>query len=177
MGSLNNRPMDGVTGAIGPAVVVRTAFDILNGQTEPTQLWLSPRLRSYSICIDTGYLALPEDRCRTRTEFFIEGTEPKLHQSSLASSNDLRVRIANPTENLEIAIDPRVPTELQAMEFVLDGVTSADSVVWNINGNSFPSKGGSFLWHLETGKHVLKARVMRDGLGPESTQSVTFSIH
>ena len=177
MGNLNSRSMDGVTGAIGPAVVVRTAFDILNRQANPTQLWLSPLLKSYSICSDTGLVALPNDSCKSRTEFFIRGTEPSMQQSSPLKLSGSLVRISDPTANLEIALDPRVPRELQAYEFVLDGVTSTDSVVWNINGKNFQSNGATYLWQLSAGSHVVQASVIRDDSIPTSTQSVSFSVH
>src|SRR5581483_5485643 len=44
MGNLNDTPMDGVTGSVGPAMVLRSVFAQLNRNQDTRGLWLSPKL-------------------------------------------------------------------------------------------------------------------------------------
>ena len=63
-----------------------------------------------------------------------------------------------------LAYDPRVPAELQAFDFVLEGVRNGDQVHWRIDGGQpFRDAGARYAWPLERGEHSVAARVWRDG--------------
>ncbi len=59
MGNLDARPMQGITGSIGPALVLRSVFAELGRFEESRPLYLSPRLLSMTICQSSGELATP----------------------------------------------------------------------------------------------------------------------
>lgn len=57
MGNFDLRPTNGITGAIGPALVLRSVFAELNRSSEPGPLPVSPGLRVARICAATGLAA------------------------------------------------------------------------------------------------------------------------
>jgi len=63
MGNLDGTAMDGVTGAVGPAMVLRSVFSELNRNGETRDLPLSRRLLSAKICRRDGRLA--DDACES----------------------------------------------------------------------------------------------------------------
>src|SRR5262249_41886647 len=75
MGNLNETPMDGITGSVGPAMVLRSVFAQLNRNQETRGLWLSPKLVASDICRKDGRPA--ETQCASVPEWFLPGTVPK----------------------------------------------------------------------------------------------------
>ena len=178
MGNLDQTPMREVTGSTGPALVLRGAFDLLNRHRETRPLWLSPRLARHVICADTGSAPDPGAGCARRDEYFLPGTGPsevatpnavgRLGRATTAGSAVAAepeiVRLRQPTPGLHLALDPRLPVEAQAFEFVLQGVAEADVVEWRIDGGSSQTRSGArYLWPLERGAHHVSAAVRRDG--------------
>ncbi|KAB2832970.1 MAG: penicillin-binding protein 1C, partial [Caedimonadaceae bacterium] len=51
MGNLDNTPMDGITGSIGPALTMRGIFSFLNRYEEPNSLYRSPDLNCQDVCV------------------------------------------------------------------------------------------------------------------------------
>ena len=79
LGNLDQTPMDGVTGSIGPALVLRSIFANLNDRNPARSLYLSPKLMAQEICTlaSENDKKDPKQNCFPRTEYFIRGTEPK----------------------------------------------------------------------------------------------------
>ena len=75
MGNLNDVPMDGVTGSLGPAMVLRSVFAQLNRGQDTRGLWLSSKLVGADICRKDGR---PSDgHCQSVPEWFLPGTVPQ----------------------------------------------------------------------------------------------------
>jgi len=162
MGNLDQRPMRGVTGSIGPAMVLRAAFSRLERRAESAPLWLSPRLARHEICAATGVAWREGMNCARRPEYFVPGSAPA--QAPGASQRARAVALVQPAEGLLLAYDPRVPPEYQAFDFVLRGVDEDDQVDWRIDGAApLRRDGPRYAWQLERGEHRLSATVFRDG--------------
>lgn len=158
MGNLDNRRMRDVTGSTGPALAVRTAFDLLNQNREPSYLWLSPNLVVHEICAESGDEPKEQDTCNVREEYFVIGTEPN-RESESESSAAQDFRIVIPTSELTLAVDPRVPAEYQKLEFVVSGVNARDQVVWLIDDERYETRGSSFLWPITSGTYKVAAEL------------------
>ncbi len=165
MGNLDQTPTLGITGSTGPALVLRGAFDILNRHRETESLWLSPRLKRHVICADKGIAFNDGMTCPRRSEYFIPGTSPEASlppAATLVQNKEIRLR--QPTPGLHMAYDPRLPQNLQAFEFVLQGVAAGDLVDWRIDGGeALFGDGAGYLWPLSRGNHSVSAAVWRNG--------------
>jgi penicillin-binding protein 1C len=166
MGNLDQTPTDGLTGSIGPAMVLRGVFAYLNRDQNTSKLALDPELFLQENCTKQ------EQSCT------------QIEDYRTASSLDLPPRedkgapvIVTPSEHLRLAYDPRLPADRQSYRFILGGVTPVDKVTWIVNGEEAgTSSGGDFDWRVERGYYSLVARVERAGgerlvLGP-----VDFSV-
>jgi penicillin-binding protein 1C len=168
MGNLDNKPMDGVTGSIGPALVLRSVFNALGARDVPRALYLSPRLMLQQICSNPGK-ALGEHACYPRSEYFMPGSkmlQPKPQQTAAAFS------IVRPTEGLHIAYDPRRPPALQAFEFSAHKSHPNHLLEWRVNGTLLATTDeAKYLWPVQRGKHILTVRETdRDGKDFSSAQ-------
>lgn len=155
MGNLDRAPTDGVTGSTGPALALRSVFNELNRNTPSRPLWLSPRIVQKDVCIED-----PQDaaRCYMRSELFIPGTEPG---GSTANATQ-HFEIVKPTDGLQMAVDPRIPMDMQKLPFTMHGLKPAQEVDWILNGKSIATSRDKYLWPLTRGRFTLSARV-REG--------------
>lgn len=154
MGNLDHTPTNGVTGVIGPALTMRSIFSELNKYQETTSLYLSPKLISENICVSTH---VASQECMPRTEYFISGTQPSLENSTVLP---VAMKFVLPTPGLQIAIDPRVPHDLQQLKFQLSGVPPQSQIDWMLNGMHLATTDNHYyLWDLEKGNHRLSAVV------------------
>ena len=175
MGNLDRRPTVGVTGAIGPAMVLRAAFDLLSRSRNTAPLWLSPRLQRHEICADSGIAWRPGMPCPRRAEYFVPGTGPLLAPSS--ANGRQAIVLSQPTEGLLLAYDPRVPPEFQAFDFVLTGVSEQDRVDWRINGGPPQAgEGPRFPWPIQRGQHRVSAEVWREGEVVAQLEETSFTV-
>ena len=175
MGNLDRRPTGGVTGAIGPTMVLRAAFDLLSRSRDTGPLWLSPRLQRHEICADSGIAWRPGIPCPRRAEYFVPGTGPLLAPSS--ENGRPAIALSPPTERLLLAYDPRVPPELQAFDFVLAGVREQDRVDWRINGGPpLAGEGPRYAWPVRRGQHRVSAEVWRDGQLLAQLEETRFTV-
>jgi penicillin-binding protein 1C len=97
MGNLDGSAMNGVTGSVGPAMVLRSAFALLNRGQDTRGLWMSPRLVPLTICRKSGLPA--DDRCESMTEWFVPNTGPaavRVTQAANVSANAAAVPNAAP---------------------------------------------------------------------------------
>ena len=196
MGNLDRRPTRGITGAIGPALVLRAIFAELDrdGETGSFSAW--PGLEYKTICAVSGMLAGPD--CPRIDEKFEPGRAPvelcSLHQpslirpaSSVASppSIVLRppssiIRLLQPSGGLQIALDPRIPAELQAFAFEVSETIDPAGIEWVLNGKPAGMTGKDvrrFLWPICRGEFTLRARVWQEGrTDPVETPEVAFVV-
>lgn len=121
-------------------------------------LYMSPKLIKKEICLTS----INDGQCVTKTEWFIPGTETDspvkednrvIHFSEkngvIADPNNYKVQsrvyqdskkplhrfgFVNPLNGLEVAMDPRIPDELEYMEFKVAEVLPEERVKWVING-------------------------------------------
>jgi penicillin-binding protein 1C len=185
LGNLDRRPMREVTGSVGPALVLRSIFADLHRNEESRPLYLSRRLRQVRVCRASGKLA--GDSCPVATEWFRPETVPEescpLHGTGAARSLSPRVgeiRIAQPSPGLNLALDPRIPDELERFSLEVEGLPSASRVEWWVDEELFAESTadrGRSLWPLTRGRHVARARVwVAAGGDPKWTDPVGFRV-
>ncbi len=157
MGNADYTPTDGITGSLGPSLVLRSVFNELSLHGDSAPLYVSPKLVAKDICI-AAQAQLPD--CATRTEYFMPDTPllpaPKTQQN---------IAIARPADGLEMAVDPRIPHEKQAFEMRLSGaILPSDEVEWFIDESKQDhASGARYLWPTAKGQHSVQALVWRDG--------------
>lgn len=191
MGNLDNRPTNGLTGAAGPALVLRAVFAELNRYEEGRPLRLARSLAPVVICRTTGLRAC--DRCPRVQEWFPPGKEPKevctLHREKGGESpavagmfQDRQVdpMLLQPTQGLQLARDPRIPDDLEAFAFLLPERLGPERVEWLVDGLVAGVTGRNerkFLWPLTVGEHLAQARFWVSGEdAPRTTPIVKFSV-
>jgi penicillin-binding protein 1C len=189
MGNLDARPMQGVTGSIGPALVLRSVFAELGRFEESRPLYLSPRLVSMTICQGSGELATPG--CPAMREWFEPGKIPKrrclLHGKGEAESRhadaptvNRGIALVQPTAGLQLALDPRIPRELEAFPLELAKGLKTRKIEWLMDGKiigTTEKRVNRFLWQLSRGNHVAAAKVwLEERDGSVETQRVRFVV-
>ncbi len=186
MGNLNRSSMREVSGATGPALVLRSVFAELNRRRDTHGLYLSPELISRSVCLETGKLAGPN--CPSMSEWFLPDHEPAevCHKHVDETGEPLALpppsdpAIGLPTPGLQMAMDPRIPDSLEYFPFELNAEFHLKKAEWLVDGKvagASTREGGRFLWHLTRGKHVVQARVWpADDSVERSTQVVGFRV-
>jgi penicillin-binding protein 1C len=176
MGNHDRTSMSSISGARGPALVLRSVFASLEQTRQDRGLYLSPRLSHISVCSKSGKIA--SSQCSPVTELFTPGSEPqetctlahslREHQANEihAISHVAHTRIVVPTPGLHVALDPRVPDSLEALGFELTSELSLKEVQWIVDG-ALIHKGGAeamrHLWPLQVGKHTVKVYVLPEG--------------
>lgn len=168
MGNLDHRPADGVTGATGPALVLRGIFNELNRHAPSRPLRLSPRLVKKDICVED-----PRDasRCYPRSEYFIPGTE-----TQAAARKKQVFEIVRPTDGLRMAVDPRIPQDMQKMPFTLRGLSPSQSVEWVLNGKAIAASGEKYLWPVARGRYKLSAHVLENGREVYASPEIEYTV-
>ena len=152
MGTLNGAAMDGVTGSIGPALLVRSVFGLLDQRHPPQPLTLSPQLQAQLVRdVDGG----------ERREWFAPGTAPEADSAAAATwsgSAPSTPSLVQPFEGLQLALDPRVPREQQALEFELAAVADDEAVRWFVDDAPVgEGRGPRYPWPLSRGEHRARA--------------------
>lgn len=140
-GNLTYRPTDEVTGALGPALLLRSVFGTLNENADTAPLFLSPKLQ----------------RRRTGAETELFATDvPEVPMPREKEG----VYLSKPEDGIFLAVDPRVPTEFQKYRFELDGFPDGAQAVWIVNGKEVgKSKENTFFWSPKRGEHTVFAKV------------------
>ena len=175
MGNLDGTPTDGLTGSAGPALLVRSIFSILNSHREVHPLFLSEKLIRKNICTHSTQ----NENCNNQEEYFISGTEPKSEskkKSHKIKMTKKKFKIVSPYNDLQMALDPRVPKELRSFEFVASTHSKKERVKWFLNGKQLKNNGESvFVWNMEPGEHKLVAYLYSEGV-LLSKDSVSFLV-
>lgn len=172
MGNLDQEPTVGVTGSIGPALLLRSVFAELARRAEPEPLYLSPRLTRRTVCVPVPSAPLGE--CLERAEWFLPGTGPAA--DAVEPQRRAPIRIRQPTPGLQLALDPRLPPDAQAFEFLVDGVAPGDEVLWMIDDQMHRDNDGSLLWQVSRGRHDVQATVRRGGATVAQLDRFAFSV-
>jgi len=174
MGNVDYTPTDGITGSIGPSLALRSIFNELNKNTQTSPLFLSPKLIAKEICIN------PEDEeknisdCQTYSEYFVSDDQPK---KTISQNAPNKIEILRPTTDLQMAFDPRVPSEKQFFEMRLSGALDEDEVEWIIdNKDYYKTQGKKFLWQISRGNHQVVALVFRDKKLIAKTVPIKFQV-
>jgi penicillin-binding protein 1C len=155
MGNLGGAAMDGVTGSLGPGLVLRGVFHELTKDIRTKPLYLSPLLERWEICRDGG--GLSDGTCPSTSEWFLPGTGPTESRPVPARMD---VALLKPAEGMRLALDPRIPDDLEAFEFALSRPPERGDVEWILDGEVVASTSGpTWLWPLRRGEHVLFARL------------------
>jgi penicillin-binding protein 1C len=175
MGNLSDTPMDGVTGSVGPAMVLRSVFAQLNRNQDTRALWLSPKLVAADVCTQDGRAA--DERCPSAPEWFLPETAPKAELKPPAQP--VEYRVIEPTPGLQLARDPRIPVELQAFTMSVAPVPALTDVTWYVDGMPVcTTSTGKYHWPLVRGTHEIYATI-RGGPGSadaHSTEPVRFYV-
>jgi penicillin-binding protein 1C len=176
MGNLDGSAMDGVTGAVGPAMVLRSLFSELNRHQDTKPLVLSRDLVLAKICRQDGRLA--DDHCDSTTEWFVPGTLPPITVQQVAAAAP-QYRLLQPTAGLQLAHDPRIPPEFEALPMQIAAVPGLEHVDWYIDGALAASTPGTrYAWPLRRGTHSVKAQVWTDAApDARATEDIRFYVH
>ncbi|MDM8545026.1 transglycosylase domain-containing protein [Candidatus Venteria ishoeyi] len=190
LGNLDRQPMQQVSGATGPALLLRAIFAKLNQYQETQPLYLSPKLYQAEICRDSGQLATQKTGkiqttadCATRMEWFIAGSHANalVAQTTQKQSAQPILRLKQPVNGLRLAHDPRIPDALEAFDLRLPHDLPTLAVEWLIDGKVIAVTGKTITqqsWPLQTGEHTAQARVWLKSTGekPEITPKVDFHV-
>ena len=159
MGRLSGGNMQTITGAAGPAPVLRAIFAYLRQRQPYAGLWRSPKLRRVRVCerIGPGPCIRRED-WRLPTD--AHRAPPVARWRALA--------IARPVRGERLAIDPRIPRTDQVYTFRIAGARAVRSVTWILDGRLLGRTRRSRIgWPLAPGRHRLSARVRLARAAPE----------
>jgi penicillin-binding protein 1C len=91
-----------------------------------------------------------------RTEWFLEGTEPRRTAESVAAPFP---RIVSPVAGTVVALDPDIPPPRQRVAFEARGAAAAR---WVLDGTDAGSAAAVMLWAPRAGRHALAL------VGPDS---------
>jgi penicillin-binding protein 1C len=176
MGNLDGSAMDGVTGAVGPAMVLRSLFSELNRNQDTRPLTLSRDLVLAKICRHDGRLA--DDACESTTEWFVPGTLPP-PAGIVEAAAAPQYRLLQPTAGLQIAHDPRIPAEFEALPMQIAAVPGFHRADWYVDGELAASTTDThYPWPLQRGTHSVKALVWTDtATGAHATDDIRFYVH
>jgi penicillin-binding protein 1C len=174
MGNLDGSATDGVTGAVGPAMVLRSVFSELNRNQDTRPLTLSRDLVRADICRRDGQPA--DAACEWTAEWFVPGTVPVRHAPAATPSADYR--LLQPTAGLLVAHDPRIPREFEALPMRVAPVSGLQRVEWYVDGQIAASTGGpSYPWPLQHGTHSVHAKVWTVGDQSHDTEEIRFHVN
>ncbi len=172
MGNMDRTGMKEITGSIGPAFVLRSVFSELNKHKKPQALFFSPKLVNAEVCTENGLpFSLENKNCTTINEWFIPGTIPEnipelnpKSQQKIVIKNDHKIRIQQPSPNLQIAMDPRIPDHKEKFIFSLNNPNENRKVKWILNDKLLAeTEDYNYQWKLEKGSHQLQAEASING--------------
>lgn len=161
MGNLDQHPMDGVTGAIGPALALRSIFAELHVNDETGPLTISPKLVEKNVCVSSNQKEDDTEDCRYRTEYFM----PKTGTVASDTVANTKIELSRPTQGLQMAFDPRIPAAYQIFPFRVDGLKSncpsPCEVQWYLNDQPpVTTNNGDYRWPVQRGKYDLKVEAI-----------------
>jgi penicillin-binding protein 1C len=151
MGNLDRQPTKGLTGASGPALLLRGIFAELN-KNKLTQPLISNSQKS-------------------------ETEKPSLGNNLPSKLKIINAHIVQPSSGLHLAMDPRIPDEQEAFEFRLNGLNKGEVVNWIVDDSEVGrSSNGKHLWLLEKGEHLVRATIYQNQKPIYETHEVAFLV-
>ena len=176
MGNLDGSAMNGVTGSVGPAMVLRSVYSELDRNQQTRDLGPKQGLIAARICRRDGTPATPT--CEAVTEWFLPGTAPAAIVPA-ARAPRAEVRLLLPTPGLQVAHDPRIPQQFEALPMEVSRVPDLSAVDWFIDGQlASTTAGPRYDWPLAKGTHEVYTRVHVGANGePHATETVRFHVH
>ncbi len=185
VGDLEGRPMRDVTGSTGPAPLLRALASRLHVRRPAGPLSSSPRLRSVSICAVSG--ARAGTSCPAIDELFRSANVPRHVCAQHAPRPAVRESappaeapsLLQPTSGLHLAMDPRIPDDLEALDFELGRDPQGAVVEWWVDRvpralvRSGPTR---WRWPLAPGRHEVRA-VIRRGAGAPAVHTERVAFH
>ena len=175
MGNLDRTAMDRITGAKGPAIVLRSIFAELNRNRDTQPLYLSPKLVQKEVCSDRGNLHTGD--CQRYSEWFIPGTDYKnIHDKTVPIKE--KIDMLQPSPGLRMAMDPRIPDDYESFIFRLSGVSGDSKVEWYVDDElEAVTESGDYSWPMKKGKHTVFAKVFKkDKKQKLETDGVEFYV-
>lgn len=171
LGNLDQSPMHGVSGAIGPALVLRGVFAELNRDQDTRPLWLSPKLVRRTVCLDQA------DPCAAMDEWFAPDHQPEPPPGGVQLAT-APLRLRQPAPGMDMALDPRIPDELEVFPLRLNRAPDQGTVEWWMNGEKIgESRDAAYPWTVRRGEHVVQARVVAmNGEVLDQTATVRFRV-
>jgi len=142
-GNLDYQKMDEITGSKGPARVLRTTLSLLNRHRETHPLYLSDDLvRARDVNgRDEYYLRTPT------------GTQPQQQKE---------FKIIQPSKNLIMAKDPRIPDNLESYIFKVENGSHFKQYTWRLNDQIIATTSEPQLeWFIERGSFLLEVNGAR----------------
>lgn len=177
MGNLDNTPMNGVTGSIGPALVVRSIFSEINRNQDTRGLFFSKTLVPIKICSTDGKAATGDRStsiCPTTIEWFIPGHVP---DTAANATQPVEYRLKQPTPGLNIAHDPRIPAEFEALTLAIEDVPNLRRVEWIVDEKIFAQTSISKVaWPIVVGQHDIYTRIWDGASAPHTTDVVRIHV-
>lgn len=159
IGNLDQEPMDGVTGSTGPALVARSMMHELSKRS-PAYIFNRPKsLQNASICKEPYRIKQYDEDCNSIDDIFIGNPTNAVltYKTNLRADNWW---IAHPTEGLKFAMDPRIPDELEMINFRIGGnIADNTKIIWQVNDQTYTSQNSSFKWPMQKGQFDLTATI------------------
>lgn len=171
MGNLDGTPMREITGARGPVPAVRAIFQLLNRYDPGRPLPLGDDLVRQAVCRDTG---LPADgTCPAIDEWFIAGTVP----TAAPVAAEPIPRLRQPSWDLQLAMDPRIPDARERFLFELVDVPADATVQWLVDREPVAETvEPRWAWTLQRGEHRVQARVRLANGSDVLTRETPFRV-
>ncbi|MCW8999902.1 MAG: transglycosylase domain-containing protein, partial [Kangiellaceae bacterium] len=153
MGNMDYQAMKNITGSRGPAPVFRSVMNELNRHRHSAPLFLSKKLQRKEVCIDNGSIKQTQN-CNSYHELVNPLIEPKSLGIGLPA-----IRIVQPTLNLRIAKDPRIPDENEVFRFQIAAQHDLTNIRWYLNNELIAEGSEQWLdWQVATGSYKLSVQ-------------------
>jgi penicillin-binding protein 1C len=179
MGNLDGEPTRSLTGATGPAIVLRAFFNELFKRKELYLPKNKAELIKKKICSISGKIA--GKNCPAIEEVFdpnnvtnqeCEGkhTEINIMQES--------IKIMVPSPGLQIAMDPRIPDNLEMIALRLNRSNLVAKTRWYVDGEYLGESDKDHMnWPIKKGKHTVWAEALKKGDSFfKNTEVVNFTV-
>ncbi|MBF0572487.1 MAG: transglycosylase domain-containing protein [Desulfamplus sp.] len=176
MGNLDGSPTLELSGSRGSAFVLRSIFAELNQVTFP--LYMSPKLVQADVWVFRKKSG-EDNKYIKKTEWFTsENQAQRFNQSKITNQrqNFKKFEFVNPVNGLEIAMDPRIPDELEYTDFKVTGLLSDYKVKWTINSKEFLNKNDTLQWKIERGRYKVSAQLIDKRENTIAADSVEFLV-
>ncbi len=186
-GNLDRQPMREVTGASGPARVLRAIYAELHRDRALSPVPQGPVQRPSTlvrrdICALSG--ERPRASCPLSSELFRRQNVPKRmcsgHAEMVPVTRATVAVISRPVPGAHLALDPRIPDALERFEFRIESPVPVSRVEWWLDDRLLASvRELTWLWQPARGAHALRARVFEDESGSAfvETEPVRFHVH